>query len=93
MKLTLNIKFNNGEEKIVSINAADWRKWETKTGKIIGDRTGVNDWMTLAHFAVVRENAGSKPMKPFDVWCETIDDIGLEKEGVENNPKAIESEA
>lgn len=93
MKLGIIVKFNSGEEKSISINAADWRKWENKTGKTIGDRTGVNDWMTLAHFAVVRENAGAKPMKPFEAWCDTIDDIDILKDGASESPKATESEA
>jgi len=36
-----------------------------------------------------RETAGATPIKPFEVWCETVIDVIVG----EANPKAIQSEA
>jgi hypothetical protein len=45
--------------------------------------------MFLAYHAMKREAAG-KPVKPFEVWCETVADISV---GELENPKVIPSEA
>jgi hypothetical protein len=45
--------------------------------------------MFLAYHAMKRE-AGGKPVKAFDVWCETVTDISM---GETDNPKATSTEA
>jgi hypothetical protein len=44
--------------------------------------------MFLAYHAMKRESAG-KPVKAFDVWCETVTDINV---GETDTPKAISTE-
>jgi hypothetical protein len=49
---------------------------------------GVSDLLFLAYHAMKREMAG-KPVKPFEIWCETVSDIVVG----DANPKAINPEA
>lgn len=92
MKLPLKVKFNNGEEITYVVSPPDFRRWELKTGKTVrqAGEIGMNDMMTLAHLCLVRESTGNKPVKPFEAWCDTIDDIEL---GEIADPKVIQSEA
>ena len=90
MKLPITIKFNNGDEATYIINPPDWAKWEQKTGKTIrdSDKIGMSDLLLLAYNSMARA-AGTKPVKSFDVWSLTVDDV----EVGEADPKAIQPEA
>lgn len=90
MKLPIKIQFNNGEEETYIVNPPDWAKWEQKTGKNIreSDKIGINDLLLLAYNSMARQ-AGNKPVKSFDVWSLTVDDI----EVGEVDPKVTQSEA
>jgi hypothetical protein len=48
---------------------------------------GISDLMFLAYHAHKREAAG-KPVKAFDVWCETVADVIVG----DVNPKVIQQE-
>lgn len=77
MKLPITIEYNNGEVATYIANPPEWAKWERESKKSISDvKDGVGVWdlLFLAYHAYKRENAG-KPVKPFDIWCETVSDI------------------
>ena len=91
MKLPITIEYNSGESATYVAAPPEWVKWEKSTGHIISqaqDKIGIADLLFLAYHAMKREAAG-KPVKPLDIWMESIVDIEV---GVDN-PKAIESEA
>jgi hypothetical protein len=86
MKLPITIEFNNGESATYTALPPEWMKWEQKTGNTIqqvSEKLGIADLMFLAYHASKREAAG-KPVKPFEVWCETVIDINM---GDTANPK------
>lgn len=90
MKLNLTIEYNSGERATYVAAPPEWVKWEAKTGKTIqqAENMGMSDLLFLAYNAMKRE-AGGKPVKPFDIWVETISDVEAESA----NPKVIPSEA
>jgi hypothetical protein len=66
-------------------------KWEQKTGNTIqqvSEKLGIAYLMFLSYHAMKRE-AGGKPVKSFEVWCETVTDINM---GETENPKATSRE-
>ena len=92
MKLSIEITYQSGE--IASFTAAppEWMKWEQKTGFTIqqaGEKIGISDLLFLAYNSMKREAAG-KPVKPYEVWCETVADISA---GDTESPKVTPSEA
>ena len=79
MKLQINIEYSSGEQATFVAAPPEWQKWESKTGKTIGDAgngMGISDLMFLAYANMKRE-AGGKPVKPYEAWCETISDISV----------------
>ena len=67
-------------------------KWESKTGHTISqaqEKIGLSDLLFLAYHAMKRENGGATPIKPFEIWCETVLDVVVG----EANPKATQAEA
>jgi len=54
----------------------------------VAEKVGISDLMFLAYHAMKRESAG-KPVKPFDVWMETVVDVTTG----DNDPKATSAEA
>jgi hypothetical protein len=91
MKLQINIEYNSGEQATYTAQPPEFAKWEKASGNIISqasEKIGMWDLMFLAYNAHKREAAG-KPVKPFEVWMETIADIQVG----DANPKAIQSEA
>jgi hypothetical protein len=91
MKLPITIEYNSGEQATYIAQPPEWQKWEKQTGNIIGqaqDKMGISDLMFLAYHAHKREAAG-KPIKSYDVWCETVTDVIVG----DANPKATEKEA
>ena len=70
----------------------EWVKWELKTGNTISqaqEKIGLHDLLFLAYHAMKRESAGSIPIKPFEVWCETVLDVIVG----DASPKAMSEEA
>jgi hypothetical protein len=91
MKLAITIKYNAGDEATYVAQPPEWAKWEKATSKVISqasENLGMWDLLFLAYNAMKREAAG-KPVKPFDVWMETVSDI----EVGDSDPKAISPEA
>jgi len=79
MKLGLTVTFNSGETVSTTVLPPEWVKWETKTGRRItdikgDDLLGMTDLAFLAYNAMKREAAGN-PVKPFEIWIETVADI------------------
>jgi hypothetical protein len=58
------------------------------TKKVISQFGGMYDILYVAHSAMKRD-AGGKPVKPLDVWMETVADV----EVGDADPKAILEEA
>lgn len=90
MKLPITIEYTSGESGTYTAQPPEWAKWEAKTGFTISqaqEKIGISDLLFLAWHAYKRE-AGGKPVKGFDVWCETVADV---KVG-DNDPKVTESE-
>jgi hypothetical protein len=91
MKLPITIEYSSGEQATYIAQPPEWAKWEKQTGNTIGqaqDKMGISDLMFLAYHAHKREAAG-KPVKPYDIWMETITDIIVG----DANPKATQQEA
>ncbi|CAB4191065.1 hypothetical protein UFOVP1218_10 [uncultured Caudovirales phage] len=92
MKLAINIEHISGESATYLALPPEWMKWENKTGNTIQqvqEKLGISDLLFLAYHAMKRESAG-KPVKPFEVWAETVSDITV---GETDSPKVIPSEA
>ncbi len=88
MKSQINITFNSGEQASYIAQPPEYAKWEKATGKNISELSGVWDILFLAYNAMKRE-AGSKPVKTFEVWMDTVADINTEA----LDPKSTASEA
>jgi hypothetical protein len=91
MKLPITIEYQGGTTETYVANPPEWAKWEAKTGftiQQVAEKVGISDLMFLAYHAMKRE-AGGKPVKPYEVWMETVTDV----QAGENNPKATSAEA
>jgi hypothetical protein len=91
MKLAITIEYNGGITETYVAQPPEWAKWESKTGFTIQqaqDKIGISDLMYLAYHAMKRNEAG-KPVKPFEVWMETVVDVTTG----DNDPKATSAEA
>ena len=88
MKSQINITFNSGDQASYIAQPPEYAKWEKATGKNISELSGVWDILFLAYNAMKRE-AGSKPVKTFEVWMDTVADINTEA----LDPKSTASEA
>jgi hypothetical protein len=92
MKLAITIEYNNGDSATYMAATPEWVRWEKMSGNNISqaqDKIGISDLVFLAYHAMKRE-AGGKPVKPIEVWTETISDVLV---GDNENPKVTESEA
>lgn len=80
MKLGITVTYHSGESESATVLPPEWIKWETKTQRKItdvsNDHLGLSDLAFLAYSALKREKAG-QPMKPYDVWIETIADLDV----------------
>jgi hypothetical protein len=91
MKLPITIEYNNGESATYIAAPPEWVKWEKSTGNTISQaqsKIGISDLVFLAYHAMKREAAG-KPVKPIEIWTETISEVTVGEE----NPKVTPSEA
>jgi len=91
MKLPITIEYNSGESATYIAQPPEWAKWEKQTGHTLSkaqEVIGIWDLMFLAYNAHKRESAG-KPVKPFDIWMETVADVST---GL-SDPKATSPEA
>ena len=91
MKLPITIEYNDGAQITYTAAPPEWVKWEKSTGNTIAqaqDKMGISDLIFLAYHAMKREAAG-KPVKPIEVWTETIADVVVG----EADPKVMPSEA
>jgi hypothetical protein len=92
MKLEIKVETNDGKLTTATAQPPEFAKWEKSTGYTIQqaqEKIGISDLMFLAWNAIKREAAG-KPVKPYEVWCETVVDITV---GNDDSPKAIAEEA
>ena len=91
MKLPITIEYQDGVQATYVAAPPEWVKWEQKQGKTISQaqaNIGISDLVFLAYHAMKRE-AGGKPVKPIEVWTETIAEVIVGDE----DPKATQSEA
>ena len=91
MKLPITIEYGESQTETYVAQPPEWAKWETKTGftiQQVQEKLGIADLLFLAYHAMKREAAG-KPVKPFEVWMETVTDVTTG----DGNPKAISAEA
>ena len=92
MKLQIQIETNDGKTVTTTAQPPEFAKWEQKTGYTIQqaqEKIGISDLMFLAWNALKREAAG-KPVKPYEIWCETVVDITV---GETEVPKVTAEEA
>ena len=91
MKLELEVTYLNGEVATFVAANPEWVKWERKFNTTVNEadsKLGLEGLNFLAYNAMKREAAGN-PVKPYEVWIETIESINT-KQSV---PKAGPSEA
>ena len=91
MKLNIEVTYQSGEVATYTAAPPEWQKWEQKSGFTIQqaeEKIGISDLLFLAYHAYKREAAG-KPVKGYEVWCETVADIGAGN----TDPKVTPSEA
>ncbi len=91
MKLNIEVTYQSGEVATYTAAPPEWQKWEQKSGFTIQqaeEKIGISDLLFLAYHAYKREAAG-KPVKGYEVWCETVADIGAGAA----DPKVTPSEA
>jgi len=84
MQQNITIKYNDGSEQTYQVRPPDYARWEMTTKKVISQFGGMYDILYVAHSAMKRD-AGGKPVKPLDVWMETVADV----EVGDADPKAI----
>jgi hypothetical protein len=74
MKLQLNITYTTGDLAELTVQAADWRRWEIETKqKMTNAQLGMSDLLYLAHSSLKRTS--DKPVKPLDAWCDGVADV------------------
>jgi hypothetical protein len=88
MQQNITIKYNDGSEQTYQVRPPDYARWEMATKKVISQFGGMYDILYVSHSAMKRD-AGGKPVKPLDVWMETVADV----EVGDADPKAILEEA
>jgi hypothetical protein len=91
MKLPKTIEYNDGTQATYTAAPPEWVRWEKMSGNTISqaqEKIGISDLVFLAYHAMKREAAG-KPVKPIEVWTETIAEVVVG----EASPKVIQSEA
>ena len=91
MRLPITIEYMSGESATYTAQPPEWARWEKLTGNTISqaqEKIGISDLLFLAWTAMKRE-AGGKPIKGYEIWCETVADVTVG----EVVPKATPPEA
>ncbi len=91
MRTELEVTYISGEVATYVAANPEWVKWERKFNTTVNEadsKLGLEGLNFLAYHAMKREAAGN-PIKPFEVWIETVESI-TSKQSV---PKAGPSEA
>ena len=91
MKMELEVTYLSGEVATYVAANPEWVKWERKFNATVNEvesKLGLEGLNFLAYHAMKREAAGN-PVKPFEVWVETVEGITSKK----SDPKAGPSEA
>jgi hypothetical protein len=91
MKTELEVTYISGEVATYVAANPEWVKWERKFQTTVNEaesKLGLEGLNFLAYHAMKRE-AGGNPVKPYEVWVETVESINT-KQSV---PKAGPSEA
>ena len=91
MKMELEVTYLNGEVATYIAANPEWVKWERKFNVTVQEadsKLGLEGLNFLAYNALKREAAGN-PVKPFEVWIDTVETITSKK----SDPKAGPSEA
>jgi hypothetical protein len=91
MKLPITIEYMSGDTATYTAQPPEWAKWENKTGYTISqaqEKIGISDLLFLAWNAMKRE-AGGKPVKPFEIWCETVSDVRTGDESPKVTPPEV----
>lgn len=91
MKLPITIEYMSGDTATYTAQPPEWAKWENKTGYTISqaqEKIGISDLLFLAWNAMKRE-AGGKPVKSFEIWCETISDVRTGDEDPKVTPPEV----
>jgi hypothetical protein len=91
MKLPITIEYNNGESATYIAAPPEWVKWEKSTGNTISQaqsKIGISDLVFLAYHAMKREAAG-KPIKPIEIWTETISEVTVGEESPKVTPSEV----
>jgi hypothetical protein len=92
MKLPITIEYTGGNQETYTAQPPEWAKWEKMTGNIISqaqEKIGIADLLFLAYHAMKRENAGKQPVKPYEIWCDTVVEVSVSQ----SDPKATDPEA
>ena len=91
MKLELEVTYLSGEVATYIAANPEFVKWERKFSATVNEldtKLGLEGLNFLAYSAMKREAAGN-PVKPFEVWIETVETITSRQ----SDPKAGPSEA
>jgi len=91
MKTELEVTYISGEVATYVAANPEWVKWERKFQTTVNEaesKLGLEGLNFLAYHAMKRE-AGGNPVKPYEVWVETVESITT-KQSV---PKVGPSEA
>ena len=91
MKLPITIEYMSGDLATYTAQPPEWAKWENKTGYTISqaqEKIGISDLLFLAWNAMKRE-AGGTPVKPFEIWCETVSDVRTGDEDPKVTPPEV----
>jgi hypothetical protein len=91
MKLELEVTYLSGEVSTYIAANPEFVKWERKFSATVNEldtKLGLEGLNFLAYSAMKREAAGN-PVKPFEVWIETVEAITSRQ----SDPKAGPSEA
>lgn len=91
MKLELEVTYLSGEVSTYVAANPEFVKWERKFSATVNEldtKLGLEGLNFLAYNAMKREAAGN-PVKPFEVWIETVEAITSRQA----DPKAGPSEA
>jgi hypothetical protein len=87
MQQAITIKYQDGSETTYTVRPPDYARWEMTTKKVISQFGGMWDILFVAHLAYKRD-AGSKTIKPFEVWMESVSDVQVG----DGDPKAMSEE-